>query len=67
MLSSNAKARHLGIIINEIKAIKNEAPQTEEHLKLIVKNFGDLYDGICGYNGERKMKDVLIEKIFNES
>lgn len=67
MVSSNVKARHLGIIVNEMRKIRNEEPSAEERLKRIARSLGDLYDGICGYDGERKMKDILIEKIFNES
>ena len=67
MVSSSVKARHLGIIANEMRKIRSEEPSAEEHLKRIARNLGDLYDDICGYDGERKMKDILIEKIFNES
>lgn len=67
MLSSESKARKLGVIVVEMRKIYKDNSENRDRLMRIISSLGDLYDGMCDYQGERKMKDVLVEKIFDES
>lgn len=67
MLSSESKARKLGVIVVEMREIYKDNSENRDRLMRIISSLGDLYDDMCDYQGERKMKDVLVEKIFDES
>ena len=67
MLSSESKARKLGVIVVEMRKIYKDNSENRDRLMRIISSLGDLYDSMCDYQGERKMKDILVEKIFDES